>query len=398
MTSTARTDNPTPVPDPETLRQRARQLAPELESQSHACNDRRDLSDDIVDRMRAGDLFRILQPRRWGGFEMDPRVLFDIQNIFARACASSAWVYGVLSVQSFVVSLFDTRAQEDVWGGDGRTLVSSSFQPVGKVEKTDEGFLISGRWSFSSGSSHADWALLGGMVPPDDAKGSPAMTLFLVPKSDYRIEENWDTFGLRGTGSNDIVADKAFVPRYRSHQPAPGIVPIVGDAPDLPPFYRLPWLYLFTSSISNLGIGAARGALDKFLSVERERVSSTTGRVAREDPRVHEIAARTAAEIETSEAMYKRHIQRFMDCIERQAPLPMSEGMCYRTQLTSVIRKLAGLVDEMQVLLGGRGVHFDSPLTRVWLDLLAARAHPGNDPANIAPGFGKLLLETPAGE
>src|SRR5690606_11762715 len=100
---------------------------------------------------------------------------------------------------------------------------------------------------------------------------------------DYEIIDTWHTIGLKGTGSNDIVVSDAFVPAYRTHQPSPGILPTVTDS-HLAPLYRLPWLYVFTSTVSNLAIGTARGALNAFLEIERVRVSSLTGKAGKEDP------------------------------------------------------------------------------------------------------------------
>ncbi|MEK8145919.1 hypothetical protein NKH18_45980 [Streptomyces sp. M10(2022)] len=99
-------------------------------------------------------------------------------------------------------------------GQDRDTLVSSAYAPVGRLTGVDDGYRLTGRWSFSSGCEHADWALLGALVV--GAQGRPVDFLtVLVPRSDYRIEDVWDVVGLRGTGSNDILVDSAFVPAHR---------------------------------------------------------------------------------------------------------------------------------------------------------------------------------------
>lgn len=378
-------------PTPEELLARARELAPRIAERAAEADRTRDIPVETIDELRQAELFRLYQPAAWGGFEMDPRLFFDVQNIIAENCASTAWVYGVLTVQSLVLALFDTRAQADVWGDDERALVSSSFLPSGEVVPVDGGFRLSGRWSFSSGSSFSAWVLLGAIVPEGTGQ-EPGLRLFLVPRSQYRILDVWHTFGLRGTGSNDIVAEDVFIPAYRTLKLDPGIVSVSREARPGAALYRLPWLYLFGASISNFAVGVGRGALEAFLERARVRVALMTGKASREDPAVQTAAARLRAEIESVEAMYRRHIAAMMVKVTADEPMSMAEGMLYRTELTSSLRGIAARVDDLMLLLGARGINLDSRFTRAWLDLAAARVHPGNDPNVSAATFGQTLL------
>jgi len=178
---------------------------------------------------------------------------------------------------------------------------------------------------------------------------------------------------------------------HRSFQPSAGMVPDV-KATDLPLLYRLPWLYVFTSTVSNIGIGIAQAALSAFLAIEQQRVSSFTGKPSKDEPAVLAAAAKLSAEIDTSKAMYHRHMDTMLSCISSGAEMPMPAGLLQRTQLTSVLRGLAEQIDAMQLMLGGRGIRNDSPLTPIWLDMLAARAHPGNNPDMIAGSYGSALF------
>lgn len=353
---------------------------------------RRDIKPEIITRLKTHKLLQLFQPKQWGGLEADPRQLFAIQNQLAHHCPSTAWVFGVLNVQAFVLSLMNTQAQQDVWGTDSTTLISSSFMPVGKAQRVEGGFKLSGQWAFSSGSSHAQWAMLGAILPPEQAGSPPAMTLFLVPRENYEIKDTWNTIGLCGTGSNDIVVTEAFVPSHRSFQPSPGLQPDI-EKTSLAPLYRLPWLYVFTSTISNVGIGIAEQALETFLNIERHRVSSFTGKTGKEDLNVQQLAATLSTEIDSAKAMYERHLTTLFDHIKAPQELAMDKAMLMRTQLTSILRKLAEHIDQMQQMLGGRGIRQESPFLQLWLDMCAARAHPGNDPAMMLSNYGKWLLD-----
>ncbi len=374
------------------LAARVRTLLPGIASRTAEADRRRDLPAETIAEMREAGLFRSLQPAAWGGMELDPRIVLDIQNIFAEVCASTAWIYGVLSVQAFLLARFGAEAQADVWGADRDALISSSFQPVGTVVPVDGGFRLSGRFTFSSGSSHCGWALLGGIVPPGDGRATPEMRLFLVPRADYAIDDTWHVIGLRGTGSNDIVADDIFVPAYRTYRPDSGLQTLPVSS-GLPPLYRLPWMHVFTSMISNLGIGAARGALATFVDVARTR-AGVANAPSRQNPAFLSAMARTLGELDMLDLVAKRNFANLLACVEADAELPLGEGLLYRSQLTGSMRRIAGLVDEMMVLLGARGIRSDAPLTRVWLDLSTARAHAGNDPAAT---WGQLAGEMMAG-
>src|SRR5216683_5362535 len=159
--------------------------------------------------------FRLLQPARFGGHEADPITFLTAVRLIASACGSTGWVSSVVGVHPWQLALFPLRAQEDVWGTDPGTRMSSSYAPTGRAEAVAGGHRLTGRWSFSSGCDHATWVLLGGIVLDGDGKPTDFRT-FLLPARDYVIDDVWDTVGLRGTGSNDIVVDGAFVPGHRS--------------------------------------------------------------------------------------------------------------------------------------------------------------------------------------
>ena len=368
--------------DPQQLLDAARALVPLVIATRDAANDEADVRPELIAAMQAAGLLRAFQPKRWGGLELDPRHVFDIQNVFAEHCLSTAWVFGVLSVQSFMLGRMDALAQSDVWNDDPDALVSSSFAPVGKVTPVDGGYRISGRYTFSSGSSHAGWAVVGGLVPPDEARPAPQMRLFLVPKSDFRIDRVWDTFGLRATGSNDLLIDDVFVPAYRSYVPDSGLLTLPASS-GLSALYRLPWLYVFASSISNLAVGAGRGALASFTAVTRGRQGAAGSGASRDNPRFLSAIGRARVDIDSVERQSRDNFARLIEAVARDAALPIDAALLYRAELTGNLRRIASIVDELMLLMGGRGIQRNGPLTQVWLDLSAARAHAGNDPAAI---------------
>src|SRR5436190_5412545 len=213
------------APSPPELIARARAMIPTLKQRARSCIANRDVPAETIAEMQEAGFFRVLQPQRWGGYEMHPNVFFEIQKALAEGCMSTGWVYGVLGCHPYELALFHDEAQREVWAEDAAMLVSSTYQPVGKVTRVEGGFRLSGHWGFSSGSVHCDWVLLGAVVPPVNPGDPFDMRTFLVPRSDYTIgTDAWHTFGLQGTGSHDIVVDDVFVPEYRTHKAIDGFL------------------------------------------------------------------------------------------------------------------------------------------------------------------------------
>ena len=253
------------IPTAEELVARARAMIPTLKARAKACIAARNVPAETIAEMQAAGFFRIVQPKRYGGYEMNPNVFFEVQKLIAEGCMSTGWLYGVLGCHPYELALFHDRAQQEVWGEDPSMLVSSTYQPVGQVEVVDGGFTLSGRWGFSTGSLHCGWVLLGALIWPEGGPGSgpPDMRTFLLPRSDYQIVDGtWETFGLQGTGSLDIIVDKAFVPEYRTHKASDGFLcQNPGQEVNDGPLFSLPWAQVFVRSVSTAAFGGARAAV-----------------------------------------------------------------------------------------------------------------------------------------
>jgi len=387
------------TPSPEALIDRARALIPALKARSAAAVTQRRLLPETVREMRDAGFFRVLQPHRWGGYEMDPYVFFEIQMALAEGCMSTAWVYGVLGVHPFQLALFDPRAQEDVWGRDDATLVSSSYQPVGKVERVEGGFRLSGRWGFSSGCDYCDWVLLGALVPPEEPAGAPDMRTFLLPRKDYRIIEDWNVFGLQATGSHGISVDQAFVPEYRTHRAVDGFTGSnPGHTVNSGALYKLPWAQVFVRAVSTAAIGALQGALDAYAAIAARRVSTNTGKATKLDPNALNAAALTHSAVLEMKTILHRNFTEMMTCVRAGREISMNERVRYRYESAQVVRRCAELCDRLMPLLGGRAIYMDSPVVRYWLDINAARAHVANDPGLIGTSVGAMYLGETAQE
>ncbi len=364
---------------------RARALIPAIRSRAAQCTAERRVPSETIRELQDAGLFKILQPKRWGGYEMEPNVFFEVQKLLAQGCMSTGWVYGVVGGHPYELALFPHQAQVDVWGEDNSVLISSSYQPVGKIERVEGGYRLSGHWGFSSGSEHCNWVLLGAMIPPANPGDAPDMRTFLVPRSDYRIEDAWYTFGLQGTGSQDIVVEGAFVPEHRTHKSVDGFLcNNPGQVENDGPLYRLPWAQVFLRLVSTSCLGATTAALDAATAIMENRVSTNTGKASKADPVLQGAIARGRAEVDEMETVLRRNMDLLYSRSVAGEEATMEERARFRYQSASVARRCADIVDTLLPLLGGRAIYMHSPLIQPWLDLNAARAHVANDPGNMA--------------
>lgn len=387
-----------PPPSREELVARARAMIPALKARAAQAEKARRIPDETVAEMQAAGFFRILQPKRWGGFEMDPQAFFDVQMALAEGCMSTGWMYGVVGGHPYELALFHDQAQREVWGEDTSILASSSYQPVGQVERVEGGFILSGRWGFSTGCDHCRWVLLGALIPPANQGEPPEMRTFLVPRRDYSIEDAWHVFGLKATGSEDILVNRAFVPDYRTHKAVDGFLcQNPGQVENDAPLFSLPWAQVFVRLVSTAAIGGARGAVQAAVDIAKSRISTNTGKASKSDPILLNAIARAYSELDEMTVVLERNFADMMQSARAGEPLKMEKRTLYRYQSATVVRRCAALVDSLMPLLGGRAIYTSSPIVRFWLDLNAARAHVANDPGNFAPDLvNGLMGEAPS--
>src|SRR5215469_11653722 len=196
-----------------TLATRARALIPQLRERAPRTEELRGLPPETERDLHEAGLFRLVQPKRVGGAELDYVALVDCAELLGKGDASVAWNFGNLASHHWMLGMFDKRAQNLVWDQDANVLIASSFIfPAGRARKVEGGYRLRGSWPFSSGVASSEWNMLASVVSSDDEADGIEYRIFLVHKNDYRIVDTWNSVGLRGTGSNDVEVRDAFVP------------------------------------------------------------------------------------------------------------------------------------------------------------------------------------------
>ena len=366
--------------------ERVRALQPMFRANAEWAREERRVPIENIQALQEVGFFLALQPAKWGGYELDPQDFFRMQMAIAEACMSTAWAGGIVSVHSFQIALMDERAQQDVWGDDIHTRVSSSYAPMGKVEPVEGGFKFSGRWGWSSGCDHCTWALLGGILPDGTYR------TFLVPRSDYEIVDTWNAMGLQGTGSNDIVVEDAFVPDYRTHKQSDGFNgtnPGVSDTS--PALYHMPWAQLFIRVVSTPAIGAARDALSLYSELVTKRASGDITKLAGDVTTQTRIAEAANALEEMSAVMFG-NFDSMMSALREGEEIALEQRILYRYQASLVIEKSMEVVDSLFSSAGGSSVFLGSEIQKRFLDIHTARAHVANNPTAFARNLGAVSL------
>jgi 3-hydroxy-9,10-secoandrosta-1,3,5(10)-triene-9,17-dione monooxygenase len=386
----ARDNATTSIPTSEEIVARARAMIPTLaERAEQGARERRLPKETIADMQRAG-LFRVLQPRRWGGYELDIHSYFDVQIALGEGDMSVAWVYGVVGVHPWLIALYDNRAQRDIWGEDDAALTCSSLMPVGTATPVEGGFRLSGHWKYASGSDHTNWAFLGG-VPPGG--GLEERRIFLLPKNDYEVVDVWHVAGLRGTGSHDIVVKDAFVPEYRTVKFSdnfrgwgPGLAVNTGA------LYRLPFGQVFFRGVSTGAIGALQGMLNAYLDYGTKRIQRLSGQAASEDPLVQITCAEVACALDEMKTILHRNFEVLESYAARGEMAPLKLRMEYKFHNAWVAERCSLLAARLFKAAGTVGIFDDLPYGRILADINVARTHISNQFEANGRSFGASLF------
>ncbi len=398
MTTTTLTRAPAAAPTHAELLDRARAMVPTLAERAQATEDARTVLPQAVAAFEAAGFYRILQPAMYGGYEMRPQVLFEVSAILAQGCPSSAWCLCLVGVHNWEMGLLDPRVASDLWAEDDTVRLSSSYAPFGAVERVEGGFLVSGRWPFSSGSDHCAWAILGGIAPSAPG-GPPDSRAFIIPRSDYRIDDTWHVLGLRGTGSKDIVVEGAFVPEHRTHS---FVHSFMGADPGRATFtaatYRYPFGVVFAYCLAMVTLGMAEGARQSFVGQMETRLGAYDRAKASEDPAIRTRLAQADAIIRAQRALIAANFKELDRYADADEAIPLEVRVRHKWDAQNLSRQTMLAIELLFKASGGRGIRQENPLQRFFRDVQAASNHAYLNADKGALNAGGVLLGAANGD
>ena len=249
-------------------------LAPSLRDGGARAEAERELPADLVGHLREAGFFKIWIPKSLGGWEVDPVTACRVFEAIARIDSAAAWCVQMSNAVTVLGRFFSDRAVAEIFDG-GNTIMADAFHPVGAAVEVDAGYRLNGQFSFSSGCRHADWFIGLAAVMEGDAPrmvdGQPLLKLLALPMSDASVVDNWNSLGMRGTGSHDVKCNDLFVPEHRTATLAP-IERANNSA--WPRAHDNLSIWHLIASIATTSLGVAQQALDEFVEVAKNKTAA----------------------------------------------------------------------------------------------------------------------------
>lgn len=377
--------------------QKARELVPVLKERAKRQWDTPKILDETIADLQAAGFFQMLQPKRWGGAETTPIESFEVASVLGEGDPSVSWVLGVLGIHHYHLAFFDDKAQEDVWGQNTQTLISSPYAP-GKAQRVKGGYLLSGRWGFSSGSDHCAWTFLGGNIEGEESTGKTkisgmAQYCFLLPRSDYEIVPNWEVHGLRATGSNDIIVKDAFIPEHRAlrwecvlNNDAPGLKYNDGL------LYKIPFFQIFSRATqAPSALGALKGLVQTFIDFNAGKVSRHGLAISANQGATLAVAEALSHVEEMKSQVYKNYARVIRE-LEGGPAVSMDERRQFRFQSSQIPPRCARLAAELFRISGGHAIYTKHDFGRLFNDIMAIQSHQLNNYQHHATAWAGTLL------
>ncbi|MEU9686562.1 acyl-CoA dehydrogenase family protein [Amycolatopsis japonica] len=376
----------TDVPTREELVRRVAELAPALKKHSAWQEQNRRVHEESIEALAEAGVFKLRRPKRYGGYEADTRTLVDVATEIGRADGSTSWVASVYWIPTWMACQFPEAVQDEVFATPD-VRVCGTLSPSAMAAPVDGGVVVNGKWGFISGALHAQWQeIIAILVPPE---GEPYPIMALVPISDLLIVDDWDTSGLRGTGSVSTVAQDVFIPAERV-LPLPAVLEGQGGASAS--IYRAPLLPVASASSVGTLVGMARGAQETFLKrLPDRKITYTAYESQREAPITHHQVAEAALKID--EAGF--HAHRLSTLVDTKtadgSPWKLEERAIARADLGAVVRRAKEGIDILAAASGGSSIYHGIPIQRIARDVAAVNLHALMHPNTNTELYGRVL-------
>ncbi len=357
---------------------RAREIVPTLRERAAQAEEARILIRENEQLLHETGLFRFHQPKIFGGMELDFVAVVDIPAELGRGCPSTAWNVGNVACHHWILGYYDPETQHEVWGPNPDALIASSIAlAAGRGRKADGGFIVNGRWPFSSAVDNADWNMLAVTVYDGDGVTPIDWRLCLVPKTDYEIIDTWYAMGMGATGSKDIAVAELFVPERRALplQRCRGGLEYPGAALNSGPLFRIPVVAASSHPLAPAAVGAAEGAYELFLETMSKRAGTYTGARVAEFQAVQIKVARARCLIDAARYLLRESAIEFQAYAERDEIPDLQTRLRFRAHSAFAVNQSREAVETLWSCYGAQGLYTRDPLQRHLRDVLAINQH-----------------------
>ncbi|MFZ4831739.1 acyl-CoA dehydrogenase family protein [Rouxiella sp. Mn2063] len=321
------------------------------------------ISDDIISRFKQIGIYRALVPKIYGGDECSPGEFCQLIEQIATADGSAAWVAS-FGMSPFYLGALPRDTQKTLYGDGPDVVFAGGIFPPQRAPVENGGYRVSGRWRSASGCMGA--TLLGVGIMPEGSQPLPRMAL--LPPSSVEIDPTWNTVGLAGTGSHDLVVNDVVVPQEWTF--------IRGAALNLEgPLYRYPALSLATQVLSVVAMGIARAALNEIYAIAHRQQSVTGAPTLAERPQAQMQIARCEAELLSARTWFYQAIDEVWQRLLAGDDATAAQVNTLRLSSTHVTRVSAKVARQVLALNGMGGIELTSPLQRYVRDTMVITQH-----------------------
>jgi alkylation response protein AidB-like acyl-CoA dehydrogenase len=369
-----------------TLVEDALQLRPLIEEHADAAEAGRRLPGPTVDALIEAGLMRMCTPAAYGGPESDPVTLIEAIEAVALADGAAGWCSMIASTTSSMAAFLPAATADEIYG-DPAVVTGGVFAPNGKGVATErdgvEGFTVTGRWAWGSGTQHCQWVLGGAMC--DDG----TFRLCWFPQGDLGFHDTWHTGGMRGSGSLDYSVDAVFVPAAFTMQP--GVTkPVVSNK-----LARFPNFTLLAAGVSAVGLGVARRALDELNEMAQGKKPQYSSRTLAKSAFTQIEFARAEAQLRSARAFLLDEVSRAWAALDNGGRdddgVTIEQRTAIRLAATHAATTSAAVADTAFTLAGGTAVYDTSVLGRCMRDAHVVTQHIQTAP-KLNEKIGQLLL------
>ena len=372
-------------------------LEPLIRAHADETERQRRLSPPVVAALAEAGIFRMYTPRALGGLEVDPLTVFHVLEAIARIDGSTSWCVFIASGNQLVGAYLADQAAAEVFGRDPHVVTGGVIFPFGKAEVCDGGYNVSGRWSYASGCQHCAWIFCACQVFDADrmrvtAGGTPEVRLLFAPTTRITIVDTWDVSGLAGTGSNDVVFERVFVPAEYTCPFGPGMAPQGKHYQS--PLYRYVLYASFQGAIGAVALGIAQGAVDQCLELAQAKQPAGTTGLLRDRPMFQARIAEAVALVRSARAWLHASVRESWESLRVHEQVSLAERADLLLAATNATRSAATAVAIVFTAAGATANYRRSPLQRALRDIHAVTQHIGTAPLQYESA-GRMLLGLP---
>lgn len=343
------------------------------------------ISKNVVNVIKEEEIHRLILPKIYGHPQIDFKMYTDFIQKVGYYNLSAAWLTYFYSLHNSWTTLLPKHRMDEIVNEDG--LLADIFAPVGKVEQVDGGFILSSKWNFVSGIKYATWISLGANYQ-FEGEPMPSPIGLCLRVSELKVIENWDSIGLRGSGSNTVVADKIFVPDdmvFRFPKAIDGTAFNSSVDKDYL-YYYAPFFPAFYVGFPAMALGGAERVLHEFKERTKKRVR-IDGSNEGESPKSQRVLAELTLKYKAANGLMNEYIQMLEGGRGTHHPAE------FNAIRVTIVQYCNDIASKATLTLGATALLKGNPLEMITRDLIAIGAHITSLYEDGIDNFGKVLFD-----